>query len=373
MDAQFLLREYVGESLVVVPSEQLLQVRNSMIRYLSLAAILVLTVLNPIQGGEPVTLETVVDPGPNDLSEPIAQDYSLEKAVHFLDSASLQWQKQRKCFTCHTNLAYLYARPAISSDVQAHREVRQFAEELVQNRWEEQGPRWDAEVIATAAALAFNDANTTHELHPVTKTALDRMWTIQREDGGWEWLKCDWPPFEHDDHYGVTLAALAVGVAPEDYVNSPAAQEGIAGIRSYLAANPPENLHHRAMMLWAGKYLDDLVSDEDQQKWVNELLDVQKEDGGWSAATLGEWARADDSEQDTVSSDGYGTGFVLFALQQAGVPMNDERMRRGVEWLKANQRESGRWIARSLYKDNKHYLSHAGSAFAVMALAGAEE
>ena len=84
MDAQFLLREYVGESLVVVPSEQLLQVRNSMIRYLSLAAILVLTVLNPIQGGEPVTLETVVDPGPNDLSEPIAQDYSLEKAVHFL-------------------------------------------------------------------------------------------------------------------------------------------------------------------------------------------------------------------------------------------------------------------------------------------------
>ena len=100
---------------------------------------------------------------------------------------------------------------------------------------------------------------------------------------------------------------------------------------------------------------------------------MQKEDGGWSAATLGEWARADDSEQDTVSSDGYGTGFVLFALQQAGAPMNDERMRRGVEWLKANQRESGRWIARSLYKDNKHYLSHAGSAFAVMALAGAEE
>ena len=147
MDAQFLLREYVGESLVVVPSEQLLQVRNSMIRYLSLAAILVLTVLNPIQGGEPVTLETVVDPGPNDLSEPIAQDYSLEKAVHFLDSASLQWQKQRKCFTCHTNLAYLYARPAISSDVQAHREVRQFAEELVQNRWEEQGPRWDLSLI----------------------------------------------------------------------------------------------------------------------------------------------------------------------------------------------------------------------------------
>ena len=61
--------------------------------------------------GEPVTLENVVAPAANDREEPIAKKYSLQRAAHFLDSASLQWQKQRKCMTCHTNYAYLYARP----------------------------------------------------------------------------------------------------------------------------------------------------------------------------------------------------------------------------------------------------------------------
>ena len=36
-----------------------------------------------------------------------------------------------------------------------------------------------------AAVLAHNDAATTGKLHPLTHKALDRMWTVQREDGGW--------------------------------------------------------------------------------------------------------------------------------------------------------------------------------------------
>ena len=35
-----------------------------------------------------------------------------------------------------------------------------------------------------------------------------------KADGAWDWIKCDWPPLEHDDYYGGTLAALAVGYAP---------------------------------------------------------------------------------------------------------------------------------------------------------------
>jgi squalene-hopene/tetraprenyl-beta-curcumene cyclase len=62
-----------------------------------------------------VTLDSVVAPGPNQADEPVAKELSLEKAAHFQDSAALTWQKDRKCFTCHTNFAYLYARPAISA------------------------------------------------------------------------------------------------------------------------------------------------------------------------------------------------------------------------------------------------------------------
>jgi squalene-hopene/tetraprenyl-beta-curcumene cyclase len=67
-------------------------------------------------------------------------------------------------------------------------------------------------------------------------------------------------------------------------------------------------------------------------------------------------------------SDGYGTGFSLYVLRRAGIPTEDARIQNGIAWLKTHQRESGRWFARSLYKDSKHYLSHNATAFAVMAL-----
>lgn len=56
-----------------------------------------------------VTLENVAAPSANKADEAIANEASLEKSAHFLDSAALTWQKDRKCFTCHTNFAYLYA------------------------------------------------------------------------------------------------------------------------------------------------------------------------------------------------------------------------------------------------------------------------
>ena len=84
---------------------------------------------------------------------------------------------------------------------------------------------------------------------------------------------------------------------------------------------------------------------------------MQKPDGGWALATLGDWKRGDDLQQDTDHSDGYGTGFVLYALRRADVSPSDDVLRNGVKWLKSNQRESGRWYTRSLFKDNHHFIS----------------
>lgn len=243
----------------------------------------------------------------------------------------------------------------------------------MQKRWEELGPRWDAEVVAAAAALAFNDAATTGKLHSASRTALDRMWTVQNEHGGFNWLKCDWPPMESDDHYGVTLAVIAVGIASDDYAATPAAQKGMEGIRRWLKTNPPPTLHHEAMLLWANSYVSDLISAEEKTATIQRLQALQKPDGGWALATLGDWKRGDDLQQDTEHSDGYGTGFVLYALRRADVSPSDDVIRHGVKWLKSNQRESGRWFTRSLYKDKHHFISHAGTAMAVMALRSCEK
>jgi squalene-hopene/tetraprenyl-beta-curcumene cyclase len=327
-----------------------------------------------LHGSEPVTLENVVPPERNTALEPMANTFSMERAVFFLDSAALSWQKSRKCFTCHTNYAYLMARPSISAAAPAHQEVRRYAEELVSERWDSVGPRWDAEVVATAASLALNDAATTKKLHPLSRRALDRMWTVQRASGEWEWLtKCGWPPMESDEHYGVTLAAIATGAAPEDYAKTGQAQAGLAKIRAYLKSHPAPDLHHKAMVLWASTYVDGLLSDQERKTSVQELLAAERPQGGWALATLYPWKRADRKDQDYETSDGYGTGFVIYVLRRAGVSETESALVRGLGWLKSHQRASGRWFTRSLNKDNEHFISHAGTAFAVMAIAACGE
>src|SRR5688572_30673463 len=350
----------------VDPAPEIIMRRASFL----IVALLLVVRDSTVRADEPLTLKNYKAPADNKKDEPLAKGFSLAKATEFLDNASLQWLDKSGCFSCHTNFAYLYARPLVSAKVPAHDEIRKALEEMVNVRWPDKGPRWDAEVVASAAALAFNDAHTTRQLHPATAVALERMWTVQQKDGGFKWIKCAWPPMENDDHYGVTLAALAVGFAPGEYAKTGAAKKGVALMRSWLRANPPQNRHHDAMVLWVSTYLDGFMTKKEQQDAITELLEEQRPDGGWNSASLGYWKRHKDEKtrQDTKSSDGYATGFMIYVLRRAGVPVNDPALQKGVAWLKSNQRESGRWFTRSLFKDNKHYLSHAGTAFAVMAL-----
>jgi squalene-hopene/tetraprenyl-beta-curcumene cyclase len=312
-------------------------------------------------------------PAPNSPDEPLAKEFSLAKAAEFLDAVSVTWTREKKCGTCHTNYAYLFARPVLREPAPAAMaEVRGFFEGRAAN-WETAKPRWPTEVVATAVALAVNDAATTGKLHPLTRKALDAMWKLQRDDGTWDWLKCDWPPMEHDDYFGAVYAAVGAGSAPEGYADSPAAKDGVEKLRRYLTSHPALDLHHRAALLWASVKLEGLLAAAERDKVVKELLAAESPGGGWSLASLGTWTRHDGSSNAGAPADGYGTGFVVHVLRQAGVPASEAAIQRGVAWLKAHQRESGRWFTRSLSNDKHHYISHAGTAYAVLALAACGE
>jgi len=343
----------------------------------SSTACVLLVLIGTLRAGEPAaiepaTLANVVEPSANTPDEPVAGTFSLERGKQFLDSAALAWQKKRDCMTCHTNYLYLLSRPALGADDEAQRTVRKYAEELVTRRWKEKGPRWDTEVVMTALVLGYNDALTTGKLHPITREALDRMWKVQREDGGVDWISCDWPPMESDDEFGATMMALAVSVAPESYAETAPAQAGIARLRGFFAQTALATLHHRAMLLWADTHRAGWLTANDRQKCLDEILHLQHEDGGWSLASLGDWKRADGSPQDVKTGDGYATGLAIYLARRAGVPADDARLARGVDWLKTHQRASGRWFTRSLHKDSYHFITHAGTNMALMALAACD-
>jgi squalene-hopene/tetraprenyl-beta-curcumene cyclase len=89
-------------------------------------------------------------------------------------------------------LPYLMARPALTKISKPAGEVRQFFEEIVAGKREAM-PAYSchdvdgAVAVGIASALALNDRQTTGELHPLTRQALDRMWKLQRANGSWEW------------------------------------------------------------------------------------------------------------------------------------------------------------------------------------------
>ncbi len=313
-------------------------------------------------------------PAPTKADEALAKQFSPAKAAEFLDGVGVNWTRTQKCITCHTNMPYLTARPLLPGD-EGWKEVRAFLEKDVAS-WSNGGkPRGDAYVVATAFALAFNDAQKTGKLHDATRAALDRMWDVQRKGGEWNWLKCDWPPLEHDDYYGATLAALAVGYAPGDYAKTDKAQAGIAKLKAYFQKTAAPDLHHTAMLLWASTKLDGLMTADEQKKAVAALKGKQHKDGGWGLPSLGQYNRRDQAKtpnDPNAPSDGYGTGFATFVLLQAG-EKSGEAVANGVKWLKANQRESGRWYTRSLSNDKAHYITNAGTAFCVLALNEAGE
>ena len=312
---------------------------------------------------------------PNTPEEPLRTEYSPETALGYLDAVAANWQREQKCLACHTNYAYLLARPTVAWDVPVHRQIRLAAERAAErDGLQAEEPGRSSESVLLAAALAINDARTTQTLHPTSRRALDRMWTLQRDDGTWPWpTKCRWPPSEIDEYFGVSVAALAVGMAPNEYSRTPQAKHGLEKIRTFLGRNPPATAYQRGMLLWASRYVDGILSEAEKKAAVEELLSLQRPDGGWAFASFGNWQRSDGKPQDTQTSDGYGTGFAIYVLRLAGLTAQHSQIREGIDWLKTHQRATGRWYTRSANKDNKHYLTHEGTAFALMALAACDE
>ena len=260
-------------------------------------------------------------PRPNSDKEPMGA-FSIDRGLRFLDTVSVNWTRDRKCGTCHTNYAHMMAGPLYKESPELL-EVRAFFEGRAEG-WDKpekrSKPIAEGEIVATATALALYDAAATGKLQPTTRSALDRMWTIQRPDGGWNWFDCDLPPQEDDDYYGTVLAAVGVGHAPDQYKQTEAARQGLDKLRAYLLATPAPHLHHRAMLLWASTGIDDLMGKEERERTIADLLARQRPDGGWSLTSLGKWERRDGTANpEDAPSDGYGTGFVVYVLRQSGM------------------------------------------------------
>ena len=337
-------------------------------------------------------------------------------AESYLDQREVTWRgwipaeqdHDTFCVACHTVIPYALARPSLRktlAEVGLSVDERKLIDNVTKRvqLWSEIGPFYGSEnsarsrgteSVLNALILASYDAQTVH-LSDTTRTAFHDMWALQKMEGddrgAWSWLQFGMEPFEAKDspYYGACLAAIAVGLAPENYRSAPKIQENLKMLREYLDRNyETQSTINRAVLLWASTKLPGLVQPERQKSIINELWEDQHADGGWDLPSLAyprDWSlhsfvrkrlRSDFTLQDS-RSDGYATALITYSLEQAGIPRTDPRLLQGLSWLARNQdRAKGLWPSASVNQRRNpdsnvgHFMDDAATGFAVLALTG---
>jgi squalene-hopene/tetraprenyl-beta-curcumene cyclase len=360
----------------------------------------------PVAAGGPKPRVTMPD-RPNSK---VAASWDQKAAASYLDRRQAwwtQWPRSQRdhdtfCVSCHTALPYALSRSAlrkglaeqtpatdeqklldsVTKRVRLWKEVAPFYSDADRGEYKTAESR-GTESVLNALILASHDAQSGYLSHD-TATAFDNMWKEQQTSGNrkgaWLWLRFNNEPWEADDSdfYGATLAAVATGIAPGNYRATLEIQSNVTMLREYLNREwATQTAINRVALLWAAAKMPGLIEPDRKKAIIAELLEKQQSDGGWALSSLsGEWKRSDGTPQEP-NSDGYATGYIAFALQQAGVSPENDQLERALSWLAANQdKTEGSWPAYSLNKNKEHHLSpetalfmnDAATAYAVLAL-----
>jgi len=348
-----------------------------------------------------------------------SNSWDPKAAASYLDSREgwwMGWQGAARdpgtfCVSCHTALTYSLARPALRNAL-AESGPTAHEQALIENvtkrvrLWKDTEPYYSGqgysqktaesrgtESVLNALILSNRDAQL-GTMSDDARTAFDHMWAQQQTTGenrgSWHWLQFDQEPWEANDsgYYGAALAAMAVGIAPENYKAIPDIQTHLQLLQDYL--NRESSLQsplNRVFLLWASTKLPGLLQPEQQNAIVKEIISKQQSDGGWRTASLtwrwrgwsfrgliNMWIREDGTPMEG-KSDGVATGLIALVLQEAHVPRDNAQLVRGLTWLTSNQNsKEGFWPASSVNKqrhissETGRFMSDAATAYAVMAL-----
>jgi len=308
-----------------------------------------------------------------------------------LAARSRAWQEEYHCaLSCHTTVPFLLATPLLGAEVQPTAAALLAEVEGRALDWASAAPWYgeaygpgkanesrSTEAVLNALVLLRRDAQD-GAASDSGRAALEAMWAAQTAGGDFAWLDFGLLPWEDDSArpMGMAFAALAAASVPGDYLITAdgADAERIALLREALRGALSRGVAlDRVFVAWAASEWPGLLSEEEREALVSDLVALQRADGGWNLAELGEW-RAQPSYP-TETSTAYATAITTYVLVLSGLSARDPAIARACGWLVEHRSGAGEWADVSLNRDesfNHTLVTDAATAFALLALAAAD-
>ena len=310
------------------------------------------------------------DEGPT----PAVIDRAVSRAVPLLQASADAWYEKRSCSSCHHQALGLMTTAVLQErgfETDAAR-VGGLRDRIIRvpRNWLEHFVTGEVSINETIGQSyrAIGYAAGGGAASPATDAMLHLLAGRQHENGRWSSYSHR-PPHEDSEVTATALTIRAISLFKSHTGRQRELEGRLARARTWLERAAPASTEDQSMQLlglgWAGAAPESMA---DQRR---ALLLQQRPDGGWAQIP-------------TRASDAYATGQALVALNQAaGLPPTDAAYRRGVAFLLRTQLADGSWLVttrrtfrqgleyfESGFPHGKHqFISYAGSAWAVMALA----
>jgi hypothetical protein len=273
---------------------------------------------------------------------------AVERAVGYLQTESAAWLKTRHCAACHHVPLPLWAlseaeRQGYAIDQKFVAETTEsllgsrdklLASKLFPNPADPPDPRPQGRGLNMGLPFLAVAAWSLPSLNEGQKQSLkliaEEIVKKQQPDGSWEFFATlRRPPI--NESQTTDAAWIILALQGEMGPDAPDARRAaLAKAIAWLDAARPSDLHQEKVL----KVLLGVRSGKPRnamQTTIDELLALQRADGGWSQ-TVPEWR-----------SDAFATGQTLYVLSLAGFPAERPEIQRGMDFLIATQKPDGSW------------------------------
>ena len=284
------------------------------------------------------------EPGSIPPAKPEQVQRAVDRAIGYLQTESAAWLKQRTCAACHHAAMPLWAlgeanRQGYAIDQKFMADTTEATlgslQKMIASKiWPDPAappdPRPMGRGVYSGAVFMAAIAPSLPALDEGQEKSLrliaDDIVKKQQADGSWEFFLSR-PPINETQATDAAwiIMALQSETGPEIAESHRAA---LAKGMKWLAGAEPDTRQLKALKLLVSIRAG--AQREKLQAGIDELLALQRTDGGWSQLAQ-------------TTSDAFATGQALYVLSLAGYTAERPQIKRGIDFLVATQRADGSW------------------------------